>query len=96
MIKFIKTSNNIYGHLDATARKLKTVPQEAHKYFQSITPRDTGNARAKTRLTNNDTIRADYPYAMRLDRGYSKQAPQGMSRPTIKYVRALVNKLLGR
>ena len=63
--------------------------QEAYEYFRGITPRRTGNARNKTRRVNNE-IRADYPYAQRLDNGYSPQAPSGMTEPTIKYIQEYI------
>ena len=54
--------------------------------FVDFTPKDKGNARNKTRLKGND-IHADYPYAVRLDQGYSKQkGGVGMTKPTIKAV----------
>ena len=96
MIKFIKTQDRIKGVLDKKSRNLKTVAPQAYTFFRNITPKDTGNARNKTTLSR-DVIRADYPYAGRLDRGWSKQfGGQGMSRPTIRFIRNLVRKLLGR
>lgn len=64
----------------------------AYEHFRKITPIDTGNARSKTKLSNN-SILAQYPYAVRLDTGWSKQAPDGMSQPTIDYLRAEIEKL---
>ena len=70
----------------------KNVIQDAFKYFRSITPKDTGNARRNTKLVDN-TIVAEYEYASVLDKGRhmtkkgprgSKQAPRGMTEPTIK------------
>jgi len=61
------------------------VKQDAFDYFHDITPIRTGNARRNTSLTGN-TIRARYPYAERLDTGYSKQAPDGMVNPTIDHI----------
>ena len=40
-----------------------------------------------------DTIVADYPYARKLDKGSSKQAPQGMTDPTIKEVEKILKKV---
>lgn len=96
MIKFIKTQDRIKGNLDKRSKSLKTVAPAAYSFFKGITPIDTGNARSKTTL-KNDTIQAKYPYAGRLDRGWSRQfGGQGMSKPTIKFVRNLVRKILGR
>lgn len=66
----------------------------AYRYFRSITPKDTGNARRNTRQASNE-IRAEYPYARRLDNGYSKQAPKGMVTPTIEYLRKYIKDQLG-
>jgi hypothetical protein len=66
--------------------------QKAYNYFKSITPFRTGAARRNTKLEKN-VIHADYQYAEVLDKGRhmtssgargSKQAPRGMSNPTIK------------
>ena len=87
---------------DLTAEKLADV---AYDYFRdgkrvggvqgagnfTGTPRDTGNARRNTKLVG-DTILAQYPYAQRLEQGYSKQAPDGMSTPTIEYIKKYIDK----
>jgi hypothetical protein len=71
----------------------RNVMTKAFAYFKSITPIDTGNARRKTRLDSRFRIIANYAYAFVLDKGRhmasrgmrgSKQAPKGMSNPTIK------------
>jgi hypothetical protein len=59
--------------------------QQAYGVFRATTPIRSGNARSNTRLSQND-ISANYPYAQRLDRGYSKQAPRGMTQPTDEYI----------
>ncbi len=65
------------------------------KYFHKITPKDTGNARRNTRLKPKEIL-ADYAYAGRLDEGWSKQAPNGMSDPAIDYFEKDLNARLGR
>ena len=67
--------------------------QEGYRYFKSITPIRTGNARRNT-FRNGDDIVGNYPYAQRLDEGYSKQAPRGMSDPTMDYMEQLFEQLL--
>jgi hypothetical protein len=67
---------------DAT-RELRKIPREAHKYFKEITPRRNGYAQRNTVLINNQ-IQANYDYAGALDDGKSRQAPKGMSEPTIE------------
>ena len=68
--------------------------KEGFKFFKSKTPVLTGNARRKTTL-NKDSIEANYPYAQRLEEGYSSQAPKGMTEPTLEKVREYVLKTLG-
>ena len=74
--------------------KLKSVPQQFADKFKSLTPRKSGRARNNTRLSG-DTVNADYNYAGPLNRGSSRQAPDGMTQPTIKYIRQVVTKILG-
>lgn len=69
----------------------KILPQ-AFQYFRRITPIDTGNARRNTTQSGNK-IRADYDYATPLDKGWSNQAPKGMTKPTIDYVKRLLNQV---
>jgi hypothetical protein len=52
-----------------------------------------GNARRKTTL-KNDTIHANYAYATRLDNGWSKQSPNGMSKPAMDAVVAYIKSKL--
>lgn len=66
-------------------RELQAVSRQAHNFFVSITPINKGNARRRTRLVNGN-IEANYAYAEHLDEGSSKQAPQGMTEPTIKHI----------
>jgi hypothetical protein len=70
------------------------VTNYAYRTFVKNTPIRSGNARRKTRLQGN-TIDAAYPYAQRLEEGYSKQAPKGMTEPTIDEVRKYVYNKLG-
>lgn len=85
------------GEINKRLEQIKTLlsPQAlarvAYKEFYRITPIRTGNAKSNTDLRNN-RIEADYPYAQRLDDGWSKQAPNGMTDPTIKYVKDYINK----
>jgi len=63
----------------------------AFKEFRRVTPVRTGNARRKTRLQGKKII-AGYKYATILDSGSSKQAPNGMSKPTTKFLNELMKK----
>lgn len=92
----------------ADMAELKTsLLQSAYKHFVSITPVGNpatwkskppanytpGNARRNTKLTR-DSIEADYPYAERLDSGWSKQAPDGMTKPTEQFLENEVQNIL--
>lgn len=66
--------------------EMSGIARDAYLFFKQSTPYLKGNARRNTRLINGDTIVASYPYAERLDEGYSKKAPSGMTEPTEKYI----------
>jgi hypothetical protein len=65
------TKNTMTASLQRIQKRLDALPQLAYKEFVKNTPIRSGNARRKTRL-QKDTIIAAYPYAQRLDEGYSK------------------------
>jgi hypothetical protein len=90
----IKGIDNLSNNLKKVQRKLDKVPDEAYKVFVNNTPVRSGNARRKTKLKNKETIEANYPYAQRLDEGYSKQSPKGMINPTIAFIRKRVKEIL--
>lgn len=89
-----KLTNNISPRLKKLQKEFDKIPKQAHGEFKKITPIKTGNARRKTNYNGTDTIAADYNYANRLNEGYSKQAKDGMTKPTIDYIRGLVRKIL--
>jgi hypothetical protein len=80
---------------DAAEKVAKTLPKEAYDYFVDSTPIRSGNARRSTRL-QGDTINANYAYAERLDEGYSRQAPKGMTGPTEKFLEKRIDDLIGK
>jgi hypothetical protein len=63
--------------------------KQVYQYFVDQTPIRSGNARRRTKLKDK-TIEANYPYAQRLDEGYSKQAPKGMVDPTLSEIDRLI------
>lgn len=83
------------GEIDKIKKQLANVPKEGLREYQNLTPIRSGNARRSTYL-QGDTIRADYPYAARLDEGYSKQAPKGMTEPWSKWFENKIKKIMGR
>lgn len=92
MIK-LTIQNNITSSIEKIQKKLDELPKEAYKEFVKTTPIRTGNARRKTKL-NKDTIEANYPYAKRLDEGYSSQAPKGMTKPTEDFIKKRMKQIL--
>lgn len=93
MIKFTVITNTANSSLKRIQDELDKLPPKVYKEFVQNTPIRSGNARRKTKL-NKDEIIADYPYAKRLDEGYSKQAPKGMTVPTEKYMRKELNRIM--
>jgi hypothetical protein len=73
----------------------REVMRPAFDFFVKTTPIKTGNARRSTSL-NDSTIDANYSYAGKLDDGYSKQAPKGMTEPALKELTRLVNQYINR
>lgn len=92
MIK-LTIQNNLTSSIKKIQEKLDNLPKEAYKEFVKTTPIRTGNARRKTKL-NKDTIEANYPYAKRLDEGYSSQAPKGMTKPTEDFINKRMKQIL--
>ncbi len=94
-IKFTVTENTIPAATRRIQRQLNKLPDEAYDVFRKETPIRTGNARSRTQL-RGDTIEANYPYAQRLDDGYSRQSPRGMILPTMQYLRKRFRQIIGR
>jgi hypothetical protein len=92
----IKVDDKITPELKRLQRQLTALPQDGLDKFVSLTPVRSGNARRSTRLRGNDTIVADYPYAERLDNGYSKQAPKGMSKPFDDWFKKKLKQIFGK
>ncbi|MDA7807343.1 hypothetical protein N8955_01265 [bacterium] len=87
--------------------QLEEMPAETiragYDKFKDKTPVRTGNAKSKTTVKTSRTpsakgnqIRAQYPYAERLDTGWSKQAPDGMSKATEDEMDRFVDKYISR
>lgn len=84
--------------ITASARKIQSelakLPAQAYNFFVKATPKKTGNARRRTSLQKNQVINANYPYAQRLDNGWSKQAPDGMTKPTDKFIKGRLKQII--
>ena len=86
-------NNGMTASLRRIQSELDRVPQQAYDFWVKTTPKKTGNARRSTRLKGNE-IQANYAYANRLDEGWSKQAPDGMSKPTEQFIKQRTDKIL--
>lgn len=84
--------DNISQAIKDMKKEVDSIPKEALKEFIQLTPIDKGNARKRTSLEGT-TIKANYPYAQRLDEGWSKQAPKGMVQPLEKWLDKRINKI---
>lgn len=87
--------DNITSSIKRIQTALARIPAEAHKEFVKATPIKTGNARRNTRLAGNE-IQANYAYAEKLDGGSSRQAPNGMTVPTEKFIEDRTAQILKR
>ena len=94
-MKLTLKNDLITPSLNNKERRIREMPKQAHTFFRAHTPIQTGNARRRTTLKNT-TITADYPYAQPLDSGSSNQAPDGMTRPTLAYVKRLADQIIKR
>lgn len=90
-VKLVK--NLVTPSLKRINSALDKLPNEAYNVFKDETPIKTGNARRRTRL-QGEAIKADYDYATELDNGKSKQAPEGMVKPTEEYITKRVQQIM--
>lgn len=84
--------SNIADRLNRITHTLNSnqLTQVAYTAFVANTPIKTGNARRNTRIQGN-SIKADYPYAQRLEDNYSPQTKgQGIVNPTLQALRDYV------
>lgn len=74
--------------------ELPSIVDVAFREFVSETPIRTGNARRSTSRQSNKIV-ANYNYANRLNAGWSRQSPDGMTDPTVDAIRQRVESILG-
>jgi hypothetical protein len=91
----LNVRDSITASVGRMKRSMAGLPKEAYHECVKNTPIDTGNARRKTTLQGHE-IQAKYPYAKRLDEGYSKQAPRGMVEPTEKFLQKRLKQIIGK
>lgn len=91
----IEIQDGITPSCQKKQKQLDTLPQDTYTFFRAHTPIRSGNARRNTFLKKDEIIGA-YPYAQRLDEGYSRQAPDGMTKPTEAYFKRRLDAILGK
>jgi len=92
----LKVNNKLTGILKGVKRQLAQLPKEALAEFVKNTPIRTGNARRNTKLQGKSVIHARYPYAKKLDDGYSKQSPEGIIKPTQEFIQKRLQQIAKR
>jgi hypothetical protein len=98
MAKFISVTMKIdTSRLDKKIagynRAIKEMPKRALDFFIQQTPVSSGNARRNTRMKDATHIFANYAYADRLDKGWSQQSTDGMTKPTQDWLEAEFKKI---
>ena len=88
----VKIQDQITQSISRKINQIERLPEAALKVWVEKTPVRSGRARRSTRLSGNE-IQANYPYARRLDQGWSDQSPDGMSQPTGEFIRKEMNKI---
>jgi hypothetical protein len=74
-------------------KELEDLPEAAHAEFIKNTPVRSGNARRNTQLRDTKII-ANYDYSQDLELGRSRQAPDGMIKPTEEWIQREVDRRL--
>jgi hypothetical protein len=94
MIKIdLDIQDTITSDLAKIKRSLPQIARQGLAEYRRLTPIQSGNARRKTTASGN-SIQANYAYAGRLDEGYSKQAPKGMTEPFEHWLEKHVDKIV--
>ena len=95
MLKIKVNTQQVESMFNDLEKMPKSVMKDAFRFYKNETPVRSGNARNKTKLRNKQ-IKSGYPYAGRLDEGWSKQAPKGMTEPTLDEIDNIIDKELRR
>lgn len=82
----VQFNNTITPLLEKQKKLIQNLPEQGYKEFVKNTPIRKGNARRNTKLQNKKQIVANYPYAQKLNEGYSEQSPAGMTKPTEDFI----------
>ena len=72
------------------------VMKETYTVYKNNTPIRSGNAKNRTKLETKLKIGGRYPYAGKLDEGWSKQSPKGMTEPSLKALDGFIKNYIKR
>ena len=87
--------DQIRGKIGKNLKGLDKVAEKAYDEFVKVTPIRSGNAKRSTDFEkSSNEIQGNYNYANRLNKGWSSQAPEGMTDPTIDFVRNEVRRII--
>ena len=91
MLKLVLTGKeNVMRHLEKEKDAFMTrVAEDIQKVAKQFTPIDKGRARRGWNMTqtrNTRSVKNRVPYIDLLERGRSKQSPNGIVRPTIREI----------
>jgi hypothetical protein len=90
-----RVRDRITPNLQKAKGRYQRLSQDFLKVVKLNTPRHTGAARRKTQLTHNRTrVHANYPYAVPLDEGHSKQAPNGFIQPSLDWLKNEIDNIM--
>ena len=105
----VTIKSNIEDNLNEFKKLAGLVAQDAFNEFKNSTPVGDpstwksgkapssyvpGNAKRNTVMDSAISFTANYPYAERLDKGWSNQAPKGMIEPLLEKIPGIVTKRL--
>ena len=95
-MKFKVDSSQVTKMFNQLDNMSEAVMKQSYTVYKNATPIRGGNAKNRTKLEKGLTIAGRYPYAERLDTGWSKQAPQGMTTPTLKALDGFIKNYIKR
>ena len=97
MISVKINNTGVNAKLAKQQKLLAQLPNDSIRKFKDLTPVRSGNARSRTNLSSNaKQIVGNYSYATKLDQGYSKQAPSGMTKPFAVWFKQQLKKITGK
>lgn len=95
-MKFKVDSRAVNKMFNQLAEMPELVMKQTYTIYRNNTPIRSGNAKNRTKLENKLRIGGRYPYAGRLDEGWSKQSPKGMTEPSLKALDGFIKNYINR